>query len=338
MPHYKLKINKIGFIHVPKLIFAKHMNMLKKKYNNGHVLHATIRLNNPVVVNNKTLKKKQIQYPFWIVGTMLVIIISILDSCTPNNVRQDDSIKKYFDKNQVHGCFALYNNGTGEFTIFNLKRYRDSTYLPASTFKIVNSLIGLQTGIISSDSMVIPWDGVQRPVEAWNKDLSMYEAFRVSAVPYYQEVARRIGKDTMQFWLDTLQYGANKDKKLYKISEIDNFWLDNSLKITPDQNLGLVKNLYFNELPFFKVNQEIVKRAMLFENNSNYRLAYKTGWGYTEQGHSLGWIVGWIEENKHPYFFVLNIESPDRKYDMTTVRLKMLKEILKDYGFFEGQM
>ncbi|GAB3005867.1 OXA-48 family carbapenem-hydrolyzing class D beta-lactamase OXA-54 [Niabella terrae] len=268
----------------------------------------------------------------WILGILLT-----LNSCTLNNVKEDDSLQQYFDARQVTGCFGFFNNGTGDFTIYNLKRYRDSSYLPASTFKIINSLIGLQTGVISGDSMVIPWDGIKRRAE-WDKDLNMYEAFRVSAVPYYQEVARRIGVDTMQFWLDSLAYGQQKDKKPYKISDIDSFWLDNSLKITPDQNLGVVKKLYFDELPFFKLYQDKVKAAMLFENNTNYRLAYKTGWATTDQGHALGWITGWIEENKHPYFFVLNIESPDPNFDMTKIRLELLKEILKKYGFFKGTM
>jgi beta-lactamase class D len=257
-------------------------------------------------------------------------------ACSPNNVKEDSSLGKYFDENKVTGCFAMMDNGTGEFTVYNLARYRDSSYLPASTFKIVNSLIGLQTGVITNDSMVIKWDGIKRPVEEWNKDLTMYEAFRVSAVPYYQEVARRIGKDTMQRWLDSLSYGTKKIT-----TRVDSFWLDNSLKITPDEQLGLVKKLYFDQLfPFFKTYQEMVKRAMLMENNSNYRLGYKTGWsGWNEQtGKHIGWMVGWIEENRHPYFFVLNIESPDRNFDMVTVRLKMLKDILKHLGFLEGKM
>lgn len=269
---------------------------------------------------------------------ILLATIVALASCTQNNVKEDDTPAKYFKEHGLNGCFALYHNGTGVFTIYNLKRYRDSTYLPASTFKIINSLIGLQTGKISSDSMVIAWDGITRSNPDWNKDLNMYEAFRVSAVPYYQEVARRIGKDTMQFWLDSLKYGAGKDKKPFKITTVDNFWLDNSVKITPDQNLGIVKKLYFDELPFFKVYQEKVKHAMLFEDNSNYKLAYKTGWGVTDANHALGWVVGWIEENKHPYFFVLNLESADPDYDMKEVRLKILKDILKEYGFFEGTM
>jgi len=265
----------------------------------------------------------------WIIPGLIVIGFF---SCSTNNVKIDDSLKKYFDENKVEGCFGLYDNGTGQFTIYNLPRYRDSAFLPASTFKIVNSLIGLQTGQIEDDSMVIKWDGVVRWNPEWNRDLSMYSAFRVSSFPYYQEVARRIGKDTMKFSLDSLVYGTKKIT-----TKIDTFWLDNSLKIKPDEELGLVKKLYFDQLPFFKRNQEIVKRAMLFEDNSNYKLSYKTGWGNTKNGHELGWIVGWIEENRHPYFFVLNIESPDPKFDMFKIRMKMLKDILGQMGFMEGK-
>ena len=257
----------------------------------------------------------------------------ILQSCSQNNVKQNKKLTKYFEENKVEGCFALMDNGTGKFTVHNLGRYRDSNYLPASTFKIVNALIGLQTGKISNDSMVIKWDGIKRTRDEWNQDLNMYNAFRVSAVPYFQEVARRIGKDTMQLWLDSLRYGSQKIK-----TTIDSFWLDNSLKIKPDEELGLIKRLYFHQLPFFKSYQETVKKAMLFENNTNYRLGYKTGWGFRENGHALGWVVGWVEENSHPYFFVLNIESRDKNFDMNQVGIKMIKDILKYLGFFDGKM
>ncbi len=267
-----------------------------------------------------------------------LILLGVV-SCSPDNVKKDNSLKKYFDENKVEGCFALMNNATGKFTVYNLSRYRDSAYQPASTFKIVNSLIGLQTGKIVNDSMIIKWDGVKRWKEDWNKDLTMYEAFRVSSLPYYQEVARRIGKNTMQLWLDSLKYGAKSDTDKVRItSAVDSFWIDNSIKVTPDQQLGLVKKLYFDQLPFFKTYQEMVKRAMLFENKPNYRLGYKTGWGFKENGNAIGWITGWIEENNHPYFFVLNIESPDKDFDMFTVRMKMLKGILTQLGFFEGKM
>ena len=271
----------------------------------------------------------------------LLLCAIFFTGCTPNNVKQDDSLKSFFDEYKADGCFALLDNGTGEFTIYNLPRYRDSLFSPASTFKIVNSLIGLQTGVITSDTMLIKWDSVTRSNTDWNRDLTMAEAFRVSSVPYYQEVARRIGKDSMEAWLNRVQYGARSSKDTVVIqSAIDNFWLDHSLKVTPDQQLGLVKQLYFDQLPFFKIHQEAVKRVMKVEDTPEYRLAYKTGWtGWDERtGRHIGWMVGWIEENNHPYFFVLNLESKDRDFDMQQARLAILKGILKKKDFMQGKM
>ncbi len=267
----------------------------------------------------------------------LLFFVLFFAACSPNNVTKDDSLKIYFDSSRVDGCFALFDNGTGQFTVYNLSRYKDSAYLPASTFKIVNSLVGIETGRIVNEKMVIKWDGVVRKhdngdtIKEWNKDLTMAEAFKVSCVPYYQEVAKRIGKDTMQQWLDSLKYGNRKIG-----GSIDSFWLNNSLKITPDEELGLVKKLYFGQLGFQKRTQEIVKKVMLQEDNANFKLYYKTGLGYKENGKGIGWIVGWIEENHHPYFFVLNVEG-NHNAELWKIRKNILISILKKQGFFEGK-
>ena len=108
------------------------------------------------------------------------------------------------------------------------------------------------------------------------------------------------------------------------------------MKITSDEELGLVKKLYFDQLPFFKRTQDIVQSVMLREQNSNYKLSYKTGWGFLENGHELGWVVGWIEENRHPYFFVLNFET-SQKDAVPQIRQKLLKNILAHLGFFNGK-
>jgi beta-lactamase class D len=264
-------------------------------------------------------------------------IVLFFQACSPNNVTKEDGLKSFFDSSNVGGCFGMYDNGTGQFTIYNLSRYKDSAYLPASTFKILNSLIGIETGRIVNEKMVIKWDGIVRKhdngdtIKEWNKDLTMAEAFKVSCVPYYQEVARRIGRDTMQQWLDSVKYG---NKKIG--TRVDTFWLDNSLKITPDEELGLVKRLYFGQLPFQKRTQDIVKKVMMQEDNANYKLYYKTGMGYKEDGKSIGWVVGWIEENHHPYFFVLNVEGAHNA-DIVAIRKKILTGILRKEGFFEGK-
>ena len=263
--------------------------------------------------------------------TTFIFLISI-SSCSVNRAKIDDSLKIYFDENKADGCFTMFNNKDGKVTVYNMA-LDTVRFTPASTFKIVNSLIGLEIGRITDEKMLIKWDGVKRWNEDWNKDLTMEEAFKVSAVPYYQQVARLIGKDTMQHWIDSIQYG---NKKIG--NRIDSFWLDNSLKISADEQLGLVKRLYFDQLPFQKRTQQIVRDVMIQEDNSLYKLCYKTGWGFDEQNNNIGWVTGWVEENKHPFFFTLLVKSPAKDFDMKKVRLNILNGILKQYGFFKGIM
>ena len=259
----------------------------------------------------------------------------MLLSCSQNNVKEDHSLKIYFDENKVAGTFGLFDNAEGKFTIYDLSRFKDSAYLPASTFKIVNALIGIETGRVKDDSTILQWNGKPWIIPACNADLPMYKAFRLSCVTWFQELARKIGKDTMQKEIDSLGYGQRYKKPV--ISRIDSFWLDNSVKVTADEQLGLVKRLYFLQLPFQPRTERIVKSMMMMENNSNYKLAYKTGWGHRENGNSIGWIIGWIEENRHPYFFSLQVESADPRADIPGIRMNILKSILKQYGFMEGK-
>ncbi len=262
---------------------------------------------------------------------LFVASLTIISSCTVNKAKTDNDLKKYFDSAHVDGCFSLLDNAAGEITVYNMK-LDTQRVLPASTFKIVNSLIGLETGKITDEKMVIKWDSVKRWNNDWNKDLTMEEAFEVSAVPYYQEVARRIGRDTMKLWIDSLHYGNMNIN-----GPIDSFWLNNTLKISPDEQLGLVNQLYFDKLPFSKRSLQIVRDVMLQENNTLYKLSYKTGWGFDEKSNAIGWMVGWVEENRHVYFFVTQVRSTDRNIDMITVRMKIVKGILSELGFFKGE-
>lgn len=260
-----------------------------------------------------------------------VIYLSSLMSCTVNKAKMDNGLKKYFDSRNVEGCFTMLNNADGEIRVYNME-LDTMRMTPASTFKIVNSLIALETGAATDDNMVIPWDGEKRWKDDWNKDMDMKEAFKVSSVPYYQELARRIGMDTMKRWIDSISYG---NKRI--TTEIDSFWLNNDIKISPDEQLGLMKKLYFDQLPFRKSVQQTVRNLMLQEDNTAYKLSYKTGWGFDEAGHSIGWVTGWIEENRHVYFFVTLVKSADKDVDMRKVRIDITKDILKEYGFFEGK-
>ena len=255
----------------------------------------------------------------------------VITGCSVNKADIDNSLKKHFDDNKAEGCFTLFDNASGKVTVYNMA-LDTVRFLPASTFKIVNSLIGLETNKVTDEKMLIKWDSIKRWNDEWNRDLTMEQAFKASAVNYYQEVARRVGKESMQKWLDSLHYGTQKIN-----GPVDSFWLNNTLKISADEQLGLVKRLYFDQLPFQKRNQQIVRDMMIQENTTQYTLAYKTGWGFDEQGTNIGWIVGWIEENKHPYFYTLLVKNPNKDFDMRTARLNILKGILKQFGFFEGK-
>jgi beta-lactamase class D len=261
----------------------------------------------------------------------IVYCLLLIASCSVNKAKIDDSLKKYFDENKVDGCFTLLNNADGKVTVYNMQ-LDTQRFSPASTFKIVNSLIGLQTGVITNDTMLIKWDGIKRSNELWNKDMGMKEAFKASSVPYYQEVARRIGRDTMKRWIDSIGYG-NKSMN----GPIDSFWLNNAIKISPDEQLGLVKRLYFDQLPFRKSVHEQVRGAMLQEETTAYKLSYKTGWGFDEQKNNIGWQVGWVEENNHVYFFVTFIKAGKEEIDMRAIRKNITTGILKHLGFFEGR-
>jgi beta-lactamase class D len=276
------------------------------------------------------LHNREILLPF-------AFCLLMFTSCTVNKAKNDNSLKKYFDENKVDGCFTMLNNADGEITVYNMK-LDTMRFSPVSTFKIVNSLIGLQTGIIVDENMLIKWDGKIRfypngdTAKNWNKDMNMTEAFKTSCVPYYQEVARRTGSDTLKQWIDSLGYGNRNIS-----GPIDSFWLNGKLKISPDEQLGLVKKLYFDQLPFRKTVQQQLRDVMLQEDNTAYKLSYKTGWGYGDDGNAIGWMIGWIEENKHVYFFVTFIKAPGRDTDIAAVRMNITKSILKQYGFFEGR-
>jgi beta-lactamase class D len=116
-------------------------------------------------------------------GALLSVIVY---SCSSGDVTTRDDWGAYFSQEKVQGCFMLFDNGHTHVDVYNLPRTQQR-FLPASTFKIMKSLVGLETGVISDTSMVIKWDSVVRKNKDWNEDLTMGQAFRVSAVPYYQK-------------------------------------------------------------------------------------------------------------------------------------------------------
>jgi beta-lactamase class D len=254
---------------------------------------------------------------------LISFFVLVLSSCSVNHAKIDNSLKKYFDSSNVEGTFSLLNNQMGTITVYNMKL--DTQRLSTGTsFKIAETLIGAQTGkIINTDSKISDSDA---------NNLTLKEAFDSSSIPYFQKLAEQIGKDTMQSMLDSLSYG-NKNIS----GTLDSFWLNNTLKISPDEQLGMLSKLYFEQLPFQKYSQEMVGSMMLQEDDSLYKLSYTTGTGIDEKNNSFGWTLGWIEENRHIYFFVTFIKTPDKTIEVKSTGIKITKSVLKDLGFFKGE-
>jgi beta-lactamase class D len=265
----------------------------------------------------------------------------LLTSCATNNVDVDNSIGRFFDSAGVKGCFALLDNGQGRFTIYNLSRYRDSLYPAGETFDIVQSLVAFQTGVLPDEKKIAivvdssiadtthPGNRVDVKVPVTYMRAMQDRSLLGDVV--FQHLADSIGIDTLRKWVDSLQYG-NKD-----IRADSGVVLVRSIKINADQQLGLIKKLYFNQLRFFRRPQDLVKGMLTKEVNSNYTLVYKTGRAAYIPGPAIGWVMGWVEENKHPYFFVINLESPDGHSDIETIGIQLANKILPTLGFFQGK-
>jgi beta-lactamase class D len=229
------------------------------------------------------------------------------------------------DSANVTGCILVLDPQQG-IAYSNDFQACNEGHLPASTFKIPNSIIALETGVVENDSTLFKWNGEKRRSPAWERDLIFRDAFRVSCVPCYQETARRIGTARMREYLDKLDYG----EMTVDSSTIDLFWLEGESKITPVQQVDFLCRFYFSRLPISQRTETIMKRVMLIEKTDTYTLSGKTGWAI-RNGNNNGWFVGYLESSNKVYFFATNI-YPQVEFNMDLfpiIRAQITMEALK---------
>lgn len=211
----------------------------------------------------------------------------------------------------VKAAFILKE--VGKETVVNLDPKRsEMTFSPCSTFKIMNSLIGLDTGVLKGTSDCFTWDGKRYERKEANRNQTLETAFKDSIVWVYQVIARRIGLARMQKALDAAKYG-NRDIS----AGIDQFWLTSSLKISPTNQLRVVEDLYLSRLPFSSRAQATVRGLMLQETKPNWEFSGKTGSGIAKDGTRLGWFVGSVKKNGKRYVFAACVEGPRGTYGFT---------------------
>lgn len=239
-------------------------------------------------------------------------------------------IRPHFSRHGARGTFLLHDLNQDSTTCID-PDLCSGRYLPASTFKIFNALVGLETGVIDDEMFVIPWDGIERRVAGWNEDQDLATAMKRSTVPYFQEVAHRIGADRMQHYLDAVGYG-NADMS----GGDDPFWLRGNLRISPAEQIEFLIRLYRGDLPFSDRSMEIVKKIILLEESAGSVLRGKTGWT-VQDGLQVGWLVGWVERDEDAYFFASLILSEDPGFDMREKRDRITYGILNDFGLISRQ-
>lgn len=211
------------------------------------------------------------------------------------------SIKSYFDEVQTKGVIVIKQDGQLQTYGNDLSR-ANTEYVPASTFKILNALIGLENHKVTLNE-VFKWDGQKRSFPTWEKDMNLAEAMKLSAVPVYQELARRIGVDLMAQEVKRLHFGNAQIG-----TQVDNFWLVGPLKVTPVQEVEFVEQLAHKQLPFKPEVQETVQQMILLQEVKGNKIYAKSGWGM-DLDPQVGWLTGWVEQpNGKKVAFSLNME------------------------------
>ena len=236
---------------------------------------------------------------------------------------------------KTEGAFVLYDLKNSRYVRHNETRCR-RRFTPASTFKIPNSLIGLETGVVRDADFVIPWDRQRYPSEGrpnyapfihWWQDHTLRSAFKYSVLWYYIEIAQRVGAQRMQKYVTQFRYG-NADTS----GGIDQFWRNSTLQVSADEQVEFLRRFYAGQLNVSSRSTKIVKDIMLLEQTATYKLSGKTGAAPIDSGGTLAWFVGYLEREGNVYFFALNMDGANYEA-IREERINLTKRILTELGY-----
>lgn len=234
----------------------------------------------------------------------------------------------YLDSLQAEGIFLLYDLKANKLIEYK-GLSKDTMLIPASTFKIPNSLIGLETGVVKDELTEFKWNGTTYQNQAWNKDQNLREAFQNSTVWYFQELARKIGDKHMKKFLAQFNYGNQNTG-----GGIDKFWLSGELRISPLQQLEFLKGLWNEELKLSKKTTKTMKKVFVAEKKGESTLYAKTGWGFTD-GSDIGWYMGVVENGNSTYLFIHALVSKDSRLELFgEARKSIARKILAEKGIY----
>jgi beta-lactamase class D len=257
----------------------------------------------------------------WLVGSLL------LAGCGKQS-SEDLDLSEYFSKRGVVGSFLFYDENGDHFIRYCQNRC-SQRFIPASTFKLLNAQIALETGVIKDENEVIPWDGTDWKINSWNQDQNLRTAMQDSVVWFYQELARRIGRERMQEYVDLVGYG-NLDIS----GSSDVFWLEGNLRISQEEQIAFLERLYHEALPFSEETMKTVINIIVLEETPVYRLSGKTGWA-TSVNPDVGWFVGYVEKGGNVYYFATNVNLEGSVESLGKISQAITMEILAAMGILD---
>ncbi len=225
----------------------------------------------------------------------LILILAAAFPC----LGEDADLARLFSGRRVTGTIVI-TNLEGTKTYVHKQGRANTPFVPASTFKIPNTLIALDRGVITENEE-LRWDGKDKGVAAWNQDQTIGTAFKASCVWFYQELARRLGSATYEAYLRQMGYGNARPTP-----ELTTFWLEGDLRISAMEQIVFLKRLYRREFPCKPAAYETLQRIMTVKKGPSHTLLAKSGWAQ-RIFPQIGWYVGYVERNDTAWFFALNM-------------------------------
>lgn len=261
--------------------------------------------------------------------TKIPILLFLVVFSTLPSLAQD--LHGAFEKCNLAGSITIYDYKNKKW-IYSDKADSEKQSLPASTFKVINLLIALETGVIADENAIIKWPGsTDTTLYGYRpdiyKDISVKEAFEVSAGWAFIEMAKKIGKAKYKHYLELAGYGnVNLTEKS------DDFWNFGPFVISPQNQVEFLIKVFEDKTPFSKRNVAILKKVMINEHTDAYTLSAKTGWTRTD-GKDLGWWVGYVQTKENTFFFATRVSklratlNPDFGNCRKTITIDILHQL-----------
>ena len=200
---------------------------------------------------------------------------------------------------------------------------------PASTFKLLIGLLGLESGAIPDAHTVLRWNGQPQGMPAWNRDHDLASAMRTSATWYFEDVLDHVDPAAVQTLLQRLRYG-NQDAR----GSRRRFWLEGPLRISAVEQAEALARLVAGESGASKRSLGLLAEVTELGRDGQGVLYGKTGTAVAD-GQTVAWLVGGVRrgERRHTYALVMLAPEADGARLQQT-RRGITEALLARHGVF----